>query len=191
MRAVVAELPGLKVNPFSDHEGRVRGLPDVDPELPQDIEVAFDVVRVGNIVDGAGPVRQSGRECSALSDCFVSRGAPKNFAGACAIKSDRYGRFITLTSSGHTHVAGSNRRVVRHSINDFGVCQQRLGFLIVDRRRRNSVRHRLGKGSVAKTLPLKTEIILRDKGPGSDGRHTELNRRFHDLFALRRSNHHR
>ena len=70
MRAVVAELPGFKTVPFprrgeapqapaADHDGAIGRLPDVDAELAQDGEIAFDVVGTGNISDGAGPVARA------------------------------------------------------------------------------------------------------------------------------------
>ena len=86
--------------------------------------------------------------------------------------------------------ARANPHMVRHAIDDFRVRQQRLGFLVIDRRRRNPVGHGLGKGCVTEPLALKAEIVLGNKSSGPHGCQTQFNRSLHDLFALRSSRHH-
>ena len=46
----------------TDHVRRVSGLPDVDPELPENAEIAFDIVGMGNVVQRTRPVREGGGE---------------------------------------------------------------------------------------------------------------------------------
>ena len=112
-----------------------------------------------------------------------------NFAGACHVEPDGYGGARTPPARTSSW-ARANPHMVRHAIDDFRVRQQRLGFLVIDRRRRNPVGHGLGKGCVTEPLALKAEIVLGNKSSGPHGCQTQLNRSLNDLFALRSSRHH-
>ena len=199
MRAVVAELPGLKSissrkleaaqAASSDHVRGVGGLPDVDPELPENAEIAFNIVGMGNVVQRARPVRESGGEGGALRDRLISRRTPNDLAGAGETKPDRDRRFLSPAGPAASGRLGTI--LIWYDMRSMTSVSDRASRFPRSRGRGgNPVRHALGKGGIAKALPLQPEILLGDEGARRDRREAEPDRRLHDRLALFRSRHH-
>ena len=102
MRAVVAELPGFKVALFSgrretpqapaaDHDRSVRGLPDVDPELPEDARLLSMSSDWGTLRMVLVPSARAAAKAARWAIALSPGGRQMNFAGACHVEPDGYG----------------------------------------------------------------------------------------------------
>ena len=128
--------------PASDHDRSVGGLPDVDPELPEDAEIAFDIVGLGNVADACSSRRARAAAKAARWAMALSPGGRQTISRALVslspIVTGVPSRRPAPAASGRLgrSACGSDMRSMT-SVSD----QQRLGFLVVDGRGRNPVGH--------------------------------------------------